>query len=212
MMTLTTVAILGALLAWVLIMFFKKSEPAVGVQLAQPRQDLASLKIGDARVGDTISIAGAGDDLTDLDFTADRHKQYEAGGKQWFELSGAYRERRVSVEVFDDEEVEVRAALDGKKLTLDQLGLTEEDLAAMDERQNAADSFEYDGIVWMYRASREVGEFRDGQGIGAGMYRWDFREENGNRFLYVKKPQGEPFSGIVLQQVNPGDITVYRGG
>ncbi|MDQ6666216.1 MAG: hypothetical protein M3Z23_17695 [Acidobacteriota bacterium] len=209
MITLTTVAILGALLAWVSIMFFKKSEPAVPMQ---PRQDLANLKIGDARVGDTISIAGAGDDLTDVDFTADRQKQYEAGSKHWFELSGMYRERRVYVEVFDDEEVETRAALDGRKLTLDQLGLTEEDLAAMDERQNAADSFESEGIVWMYRASREIGEFRDRQEIGAGMYRWDFQEENGKRFLYVKKPQGEPFSAVVLQQVNPGDITVYRGG
>ncbi len=209
MITLVTVAILGALLAWVLTMFFKKSEPERPVK---PQQDLANLKIDGANVGDSISITGAGEDFTDVDFTVDHRKQYEAGRKQWFELSGMFRERRVYVEVFSDEEIEVRAALDGKKFTLDQLGLAEEDLAAMDERQNPSDSFEYDGAVWMYRASREVGEFREGQSVGNGFYRWDFQEENGKRFLYVKKPQGEPFAATVLRVLNPGDISVYRGG
>ncbi len=209
MITLVTVAILGALLAWVLTMFFKKSEPERPVK---PQQDLANLKIDGANIGDSISIAGAGEDFTDIDFTVDHRKQYEAGRKQWFELSGMFRELRVYVEVFNDEEIEVRAALDGKKLTLDQLGLAEEDLAAMDERQNPSDSFEYDGAVWMYRASREVGEFREGQSIGNGFYRWDFQEDTGKRFLYVKKPQGEPFTASVLRVLNPGDISVYRGG
>lgn len=202
------VAILGALLAWVLIMFFKKSEPAP----VKPQQDLANLKIGDTRVGDTLSIAGGGDDLSDLDFTVDRRKRYEAGQRQWREFSGPYRERRVYLEVFDDDETEVRADLSGHKPTLDQLGLTEQDLADMDERQNPSDSFEFDGAIWMYRASREVGEFREGQDTGTGFYRWDFQEENGSRFLYVRKPEAEPFTGSMLMRVNPADITVYRGG
>ncbi len=209
MIAFVTVAVLGALLAWVLTMFFKKSEPE---RPAKPQQDLANLKIDSATVGDSVSIAGAGEDFTDIDFTADHRKQYEAGRKQWFELSGMFRERRVYLEVFSDEEIKVRGALGGKKFTLDQLGLAEEDLSAMDERQNPSDSFEYDGAVWMYRASREVGEFRDGQEIGNGFYRWDFAEENGKRFLYVKKPQAEPFTATVLRELNPGDITVYRGG
>lgn len=209
MITFVTVAILGALLAWVLTMFFKKSEPD---RPPKPQQDLANLKVDSAKVGDSVSIAGAAEDFTDVDFTVDHRKQYESGRKQWFELSGMFRERRVYLEIFSDEETEVRAALDGKKLTLDQLGLAEEDLAAMDERQNPSDSFEYGDAVWMYRASREVGEFREGESIGNGFYRWDFEEENGKRFLYIKKPQGEPFTATVLRKLNPGDISVYRGG
>jgi hypothetical protein len=41
----------------------------------------------------------AGEKLTDLDFTADRHTPYDAGACRWFEMSGAYRERRVVLRV-----------------------------------------------------------------------------------------------------------------
>ena len=46
-----------------------------------------------------ISVSGAGDDMTDLDFTADRCAWFEAGSRRWFELTGPYRERRVALRV-----------------------------------------------------------------------------------------------------------------
>ena len=45
---------------------------------------------------------------------------------------------------------------DPRKIALEDLGLSEDDLAQMDERQNPADSFDFDGVTWMYRLSREV--------------------------------------------------------
>ncbi len=60
-------------------MFFDK-KPA-------PQEDLANLKITDARVKDTLSVNGAAEDFTDIDFTVDRRDQYEAGSKRWTELS-----------------------------------------------------------------------------------------------------------------------------
>jgi hypothetical protein len=75
MITLTLVAVLGVLLVIVLMKLFNHSEEPAPTPRA-PAPDLANLKVTDARVGDMISVSGAGDDLSDLDFTADRGAWY----------------------------------------------------------------------------------------------------------------------------------------
>lgn len=185
-------------------------KPVAPAALAAPKPDLASLTIADARVGDTLSVAGAGDNFSDLDFTVDRRSRYEAGERQWFDLSGMYGERRIALEVRNDDELEVRGFVDGRKLSLEDLGLSEDDLAQMDERQNTADNFEFDGKAWYYRLSKEMGVFRDGQVQGTGFYGWEFIEEGGQRFLSIHKREGEPFTAGVAVKLNPADITVFR--
>jgi hypothetical protein len=80
----------------------------------------------------------------------------------------------------------------------------------MDERQNTADNFEFDGKNWYYRLSKEVGVFRDGQTQGTGFYGWEFVEEGGGRFLSIRKREGEPFSAGVAVKLNPADVNVFR--
>jgi hypothetical protein len=174
-------------------------------------EDLANLKVTDARPGDTLSINGAGDQFADLDFTVDRRAMVESGERKWTELGGPYRDRRVTLEIHNDDDVEVLGSFDGRHLTLDQIGLSEQDLTDIDDRQNPADNFEFENKVWMYRWSREVGVFRDSEMQGTGYYQWQFQEENGTGFLTVRKQEGQPFGAYVSQKVNPGDITVYRG-
>jgi hypothetical protein len=157
MFTFVTLLVLGILLGIVLMQLFKKQTPSA------PVADLANLKVTDARAGDALSISGAGDNYTDLDFTADRMTRYDGGTRRWFELSGPYLERRVALRVGGEDEVEVSLHSDPRKLTMEDLGLGEEELAEMDERQNTADSFEFDGKVWLYRLSREVHATRDDQ-------------------------------------------------
>jgi len=179
---------------------------------ATPQPDLASLTVADAKVGDSISIPGAGDDYSDVNFTADHQNRYEAGERQWFDVSGKHGERRVTVEVRDkDDDLDVRGFLDGKKLTLEDVGLSEDDLAQIDQRQNTADNFEYDGKNWYYLLSKEVGVFHDGQTQGTGFYGWEFMEETGQRYMSIRKREGEPFSASVAVKLNPADITVLRG-
>jgi hypothetical protein len=207
--TLTLLVVLGGLLFMILKKLFER--PAAPVAPAAPRQDLASLTVADARVGDNISIPGAGDSFADLDFTVDHSNQYEAGERKWFDVSGKHGEIRVSLEVrSEDDELDVRGFLDGKKLTIEDLGLSEDDLAQIDQRQNTADNFEFDGKNWYYLLSKEVGVFHDGQQQGAGFYGWEFREETGMRYMSVRKKEGEPFSASVAVKLNPADITVYR--
>ena len=206
--TLTLVIVLGVLLIIVLKKLFER--PAVPATPAVPKQDLASLTVVDAKVGDSISVTGAGDNFSDLDFTVDRRTRYEAGEKQWFELSGMHGEGRMALEVREEDEVEVRAFLAGLKLSLEDLGVSEDDLAQMDQRQNTADNFEFDGKNWYYRLSKEVGAFHDGQTQGAGFYAWEFIEETGQRYLAIRKREGEPFSASVAVKLNPADIAIFR--
>lgn len=209
MITVIIEVALGILLALVLMSLFKKRPAPLP---AAPQPDLGNLKPTDARTGDVISIAGAGDNMTDLDFTADRTAWYHAGGRNWVEVSGPYRERRVAMRVANEDEVEVYLHSDARKLSLSDLGVSEDDLAEMDDRQNPSDSFEFDGAVWLYRQSADATAKRDDQPQPAGFYYWEFREENGKRLLAIRKPQGEPFAVNMYAGVPVGDVTVYRRG
>ena len=213
MITLTLVGILGALLVMVLVQLAKKpAAQAPGAPTPMPETDLANLKPSDARAGDAISIAGAGDDMTDLDFTADHATSFEAGARGWIEVSGPYRGRRVILRAARGEEDEETALhSDPRKLTIEDLGLSEDDLAQMDERQNTADNFEFDGKSWLYRLSREVKARSGGSGPSSGFYDWEFREQDGDRLLGLRKAEGEPFAVALYKIVNPGDVTIYRG-
>ena len=209
MITFILVVILGALLVIVLMNLFKK-EPKPLPTPVRPVEDLANLKVTDARTGDVLSIVGAGDRMTDLDFTADRGTRLDAGARSWVELSGPYQERRVSLRVGGDEEIEVFLHADPRKLTLEDIAVSEDDLAQMDERQNPADSFDFDNTTWMYRLSREVQSWRDNQPTPTGFYYWEFLTQDGKRLLGIRKAEGEPFTVTLYTAVNPSDVTVYR--
>jgi hypothetical protein len=207
MITITVVAILGVLLAKVLMELFRKPKTP-----AAPVEDLANLKASDARIGDAISVSGVGDNMTDLDFTAESCTWIETGPRRWFELTGPYKLRRVTLRVdASGDDLEVAMHLDPRKLTIEDLGLSEDDLGQMDERQNTGDSFEFDGKVWMYKLSREAHATRNNLPQPRGFYYWEFREENGSGVLAVRKEQDEPFAVTLYQGIAPGDVTVYRG-
>jgi len=178
---------------------------------SRPSEDLAHLTITDARVGDALSVLGAGPDFEDIDFTVDRLDQMESGSARWIELSGTWRNRRVYLEVHSDRTPEVFGNFDGRTVTLDELGLNEDDLAEMDSRQNQSDFFDHGGKFWLYRSSREVGIFRFPNSLGQGFYCWTFQEQDSQRFLSIRKFKGEPFAASLWTKIEGADITVYRG-
>lgn len=208
MPTLLILAILIALLVIVLMQLFKKSTTSPA---AAPGPDLANLKVTDARKGDVLSISGVGDNMSDLDFTVDCSTRFDMGAHRIITLSGLYRERRVNMRLSVGDDVEVSLDSDPRKLTVEDLGLAEQDLAEIDERQNTADSFEFDGRVWLYRRSREVKAWRDDQTQPTGFYDWEFQEQDGKRQLIIQKPEGEPFAVKLFTVIPAGDVTVYRG-
>ena len=173
--------------------------------------DLAHLKITESHLRDTLSVAGAASDFTDIDFTVDRIDGYEAGNRSWRELSGTWRDRRVFLEVHNEDTIEVLGSFDGRKITLDELGLSEDDMGQLDARQNPADFLDFEGKFWLYRFSREMGVFSDAAATGRGFYGWEFHEQDGKRYLSVRKFEGEPFTASIRVKVEPSDITVFRG-
>jgi hypothetical protein len=212
MLTFTLEAILAIFLVIVLMRLFRKDTKPATPAYQAPVEDLANLKVTDARVGDVLSIAGAGDRMTDLDFTVDRGTRIEAGARTWVELSGPYQERRVALRVGGDEEIEAFLHASPARVTLEDTGLSEQDLADLDERQNPADNFEYDGVFWNYRLSREVQAWRDNQPQPLGYYYWEFLTPDAKRLIGIRKSEGEPFGVTVYERITPGDVTVYRAG
>jgi hypothetical protein len=207
MLTITIEIFLGLSLAVVLMNLFKRHTPPAS---STPQPDLANLRPTDARAGDVVSISGAGDNMTDLDLTIDRYTGFRAGSRSWFEVSGLYRERRIAMRVANEEDVEVWLHNDPRKISLEDLGLSENDLAEMDERQNPADNFGFDNADWYWRQSADSSSTRNDQGAPQGFYYWEFREQNGPRLLAVRKPQGEPFTVALYQQIPASDVTIYR--
>ena len=209
MITLTVEALLLILLGVVLMNLFRKHPSAPA---PEPLPDLSNLKPTDARAGDIISVSGAGDEFSDLDFTADRCIWVQAGSHHWCELSGPYRERRVSLRAGTnaDGDLEVAIHSDARKLSIEDFGLSEPDLADLDERQNTGDYFEFDNKTWLYRLSREVQA--TGSGSPASYYYWEFQERGGPGLLAIRKAEGEPFGVTVYTAVAPGNVTVYRPG
>jgi hypothetical protein len=205
--TFTLVGILAALLVVVLMQLFRKSPPPPPA----PGEDLANLKPQDARVGDVISVSGAGDNMTDLDFNTDRCYWFQAGSRRWFDIAGPYRERRVAMRVDLGDEVGVAVANDPRKITLEDLGLSENDMAELDQRQNTADSFEFDNRIWLYVLSREAQVTRSDRPQPAGFYCWEFREQEGNGIIMVRKEQSEPFAVTRYFGIPASDVTIYRG-
>ena len=160
-----------------------------------------------ARRGDEIVVARAGD-VGDLRFTVEKIHRYVSGADEWFEVGGSYNGREVFVEQHTHGAVLVN--LSQSTPSLNELGLSEDDLIRMDESRTPSESVFYDGTEWNYRESQEVGWFNDGSPEAEGYYNWDFVDSSGDRFLSVEKWEGEPFE-TVLSRVFPADAVQVTG-
>jgi len=210
MLTTFLIAVLGVALAAVLYQMFKPT-PKPAISEAPTRAALgSSADLWSAKPGDVVSIVGAAADFSDVDFTVDRRSAYEANGRRWTDLSGEFRGDRVYLEVHKGADVEVMGLLDPRKLTLPDVGLSEDRLAQLDQAQDPSQTIGFEGKLWNYDSSHEIGYFENEQGEGEGLYRWLFREPNGPRFLCIEKWEGQPFDVRLAVRVKPSDITVYR--
>jgi hypothetical protein len=98
-------------------------------------ENLTHLTIRDARRDDVIIVSGAGEDFEDLSFTVDRVETYRSGREEWAEVSGIAQNRRIFVEWYEDDRLQV-LLYRGDTLTLGDLGVAEEDLARFDEEES----------------------------------------------------------------------------
>jgi Domain of unknown function (DUF4178) len=211
MITITVLAVLGiALFAVVRAMFrtTPTAHPVIPAKTHPP--STIDLDVWDARKGDVVSISGAAEDFSDIDFPVDRRSAYESNHHRWVDLSGEFRGRRVYLEVYRHPHPDLIGILDGRKLAIADIGVTEEQLANMDARQDPSAAIEFEGRTWHFESSREIGYFENETGQAEGLYRWLFREQDGARLLCIEKWEGEPFDVRIARRLKPEDITMYR--
>ena len=200
------IIVLCVAIVYLLYLAFRKKGPAKGVSKTK---SLADLTVVDATLGDVLTIQGAGDDFDDMSFTVDRRHRYESDGEESFELSGKYRNRRIYLAFCEDDELEV-LLMSTPKLTIEDIGVTEQALVEMDEKPSTANSISYNNDTWRYESSNEVGFFKDGQGTGEGYYNWEFVNSDGRQKLIIEKWVREPFEARIADKIAPSDILVFR--
>ena len=213
MITTTILILLGIALGfvlWQMIAGGKKAPRPVTSLPAVPATGGAAEDLWTAQVGDVISVHGATEDFSDLDFTVDQRNAYEGASRRWVELSGDFRGGRVYLEVSRAGGVEITGLLDPTRFGLADIGVSENELADLDARQDPSSAIQFQGKPWRYQASRELAYFEAQTSEPKGVYRWSFAEASGPRLLYVEKWEGEPFEARIARKLNHQDITVYR--
>lgn len=201
--------LLGALFVYLIVRIFSaRKKPATATGFME--QDLSDLDIKSARRGDQISIAGGGADYGDLDFTVDRTARYDGPAGNVHEVSGKYHGRRVYLESSDEDETEVCLTLASDAMSLQDLGLTEGDLARMDEEESRANSVTWQGQDWHFVLSGETWYYEDGDPEGEGFFAWTFQSPDQRRYITVTKWEGQPFDVNVSKVLDPDTVTVFR--
>lgn len=179
----------------------KRKSPA----LSEP--NMRDLTIKDAVIGDTVILKGAAEDFEDLHVTIDRIDTYRSGRERWAEVSGVAKNRRVFVEWYEDDVLEVLLN-HGERFTLADLNTTEEELARFDEEESTENSVVFAGEPYHYVCSEEVQHSRDG-GPEESFYCWDFRGEDSG-LVSVEKWEGDPFVATISVPIKPHDVVVFR--
>ncbi len=137
----------------------------------------------------------------------DRVDHYRSGREEWAEVSGIAQNRRVFLEWYEDDVLEV-LLYRGEPLGLGDLGVSEEDLARFDEEESRDNFVVYKGERYYYTGSQEVEHRRD-DGPAASFYCWDFRAADGH-VVSVEKWEGDPFTATFSEPIRPAAITVMR--
>lgn len=218
MITTFILAVLGVLLLFVLWQMMRKEPSGATAAIPASKAPIATGALpsgGDlwtAKIGDVVSLHGAAEDFSDLDFTVDQRGAYESKDRRWVGLGGDFRGRRVYVEISRVGGTQVMGILEPRRLTLPELGLTEDLLADMDSRQDPSRFIQFDEKKWYYDSSRELAYYEAEGTEARGVYRWLFAEQNGSRLLCIEKWEGEPFDVRLARKLDPQDITVYRAG
>ncbi len=203
-MTTALILILLVLAGYLFYMAMRRKDKAAALP---PQASLAEFTIKDAARGDSLILSGASESYEDISLTVDRRNRYESGGDQWYELSGLWGGKRIFVEWSEDDELEI-AIQRQSDLHLEEIGVSEDDLARMDEAGSRSNSVDFQGRRWHYRESAEAGYFKDDGLEGEGFYYWKF--ESDDLQLFIEKYEGDPFEVGISEKISPGRVKVFR--
>ena len=187
---------------------FGKGRKRKGENAQGPAQDDS---IRAAKVGDVVSIQGLALEYDDLYFFVERLHRYSTSADTWFELACVDGDTHIWIDWAQGYELFVTATDDPDPVGLSGVGITEEDLIALDEENSIDNSVNVEGEIYHYRNSSEVTFYQDNQGQGQGFYHWDFLRDDGQRALSVSKWEGRPFEVSFSEVISPDRIKLYKG-
>lgn len=157
-------------------------------------------------VGGMIQLPPHGEalDAKDMQITA-RHL-YDEGGFQWVELEGDSAGGKVWLDVCRDDELETSVTLE--RLTLADIGLSEEDVAQLD----ASSKLSYGGRQFSFGEKGQASFRPNGDASKAQQVAyWDFEGDDDKHDLGIESWEGE--SRVYLtQRLDPARIRIYSLG
>ena len=167
--------------------------------------------LANAGVGDVVVVAGFAPSLEDAYFLIESRNRYEAATGDWYELVGVDGDRRVCIE-FSGEEASLFISVSeyGAAMSLESLGLDEEELFEIDEQHSIDNFVDYEGERYYYTNSQEVFFFANDGGEEQGYYGWEFMSRDRKNMLAVVKWEGAPFEVYASEVVSPSIVSVYR--
>ena len=169
--------------------------------------------ISSAQAGDVVVVQGLSLDLDDAYLVVEHVSRYAGSGIEWRELAAADASRRVWLEWSGDgDELFVTAATERRPVGLDTIGLTEDDLIALDEAHSIDNGVVIEARRYSYRNSFEAFYYQsDRAAEGEGFYIWEFLADDGRDMLAITKFEGLPFEAHFSEIIDPDNVALYPG-
>ncbi len=166
-----------------------------------------------ARVGDVVMVQGLSLDYDDAYLVVEHVHRCAGSGIEWREIVAADARRQVRLEWSGDgDNLFVTAAADPRPMGLDSIGLTEDDLIALDEAHSIDNGVIIEERRYSYRNSFEAIYYRDNQmDEGEGFYMWEFVADDGQDMLAITKFEGIPFEAHFSDIIHPDAVALYPG-
>ena len=166
-----------------------------------------------ARVGDVVVVQGLNLDLDDAYLVVEQVHRYAGSGIEWRELVASDTRRQVWLEWSGDgDNLFVTATTERRPVGLDAIGLTEDDLIALDEAHSIDNGVVIEERRYSYRNSFEAFYYPgDRAGEREGFYMWEFLADDGRDMLAITKFEGLPFEAHFSEIIDPDNVLLYPG-
>ncbi|MFN3202364.1 MAG: hypothetical protein ACE366_28455 [Bradymonadia bacterium] len=163
--------------------------------------------------GGVIKLPPFGDQLGPVEtHVVTRHRMVDDDDMPFYALECEHGARTLTVEWSrEGGDLYVVAGYEDGQPKLRDLGLEEDDLVRMDDREKG--KFEWDGTTWHYEYSGEVTYYADDGTQGEVYYAWEFESDDEKRYVSIERWKRDRGYGVyVTHAIKPQRIEVFEAG
>lgn len=165
------------------------------------------LRIENAGPGAVIHLTGIGPELEEFDLKILAKHTYRSGESSWYELEcDKGSDEKIWIDMEEDDELELAISL--RKLKLDDLGVTRQDLIKMDDEERG--NFDFEDRKYYLEDSDEAIFYRYSEDKNAEkFYYWDFEAKDAKHFISVEKWSNGSYDVTCSEAIKSSQVTVY---